>query len=1250
MEGWVRRRADLRQWIWNTRYLVLDPRTGLLHYFGKESDRRPRRTYLLHSGCNVTDPVNKDGDDAEGSFWSFKLTLTKPGRGSSGGGTAAPSAGTGNTSATSTSPDAQQSPASQHARYVFDDYDEDTLADRDTEEEFHDALDSHRQQQHLRGANGDITTAATTTNPQAQAHLQPPAGNNNTEAKQQQHQQYQQQGQRRLGESGPGQRVSVNGTPAPVDKDVSVEQLQPQQQPAPPSSPVARPKSPSTANTGTRGRSKSSPLTRDVSTPELQPRRLQHQQQRQQQEEPQQPQHQQQPQQQQQEEPRPQQGRDKAASSPPPPQAAAQIIGSMTAAAMLATPPPQPGKKPAKVVKSGAVLELGVNSRKEAEQWVVALRTAMQRNPEAATARTATPPPQGTATTTTTASATPTATAGAVRDEQQRKKRRGRFLRRQRSTPSTERTAAQQYTEAAAQPHAQHRHRRTSSADGAGTGGDGGDGEDGEDGEVEEAQARGAVATATGTAPTMRAAAGATDDDDDDDGGYNGLGGGGLGRMSMHAEDLGSVPEQLQELVDHRNDESPLRAVNVVVHDVVSGLTVYREVEEVPSVAQYHATIEADNRHTLRRMAATVIVLLACYLLLEHGLSVVSVATALCAAGGVYWLLHHGPRRLTRAGGLGGSPFASSSPPSSSSSKATTTTSSSSASRRARNRTPVYVAGHSVRGTPKEVHAALMSVRDGRVLWDGANISVTVLEKQDKHVDIVHMVQRPVKAWPFWCQPRDCVCLRYWAREADGSYVIVLQSTEHPAAPPRQGTVRADVLQWTFLICPMKPEYAERDHVVRKSYVVETVQYNPNWLTTWKVIPPINSFLFIRPMMTNLLSLSEYMASRDFVDAVTRGRIAADETDLAFLSPSASHVPRGLGGGGASDGDVSDGGDDEAEGEAEGSGGGGRGVKQRRKRKQRSTHSSSSGSSGDGRGGRGGRGGRKQRQRGAASRRPPSFFEPPQFPVGEDGTMHNIPLLACTTPTNEWKEPFCCKFRVRGPDYLETRVKVTAEPALFHLVAVDKFSFEDPSEQTHIAPRSSKCKFDPSLTAGELAAAYTLVVCITPPSTRNISIVLYFRPLDPHWRHRNPRFTRLFDRFVEGDDAYRNARFKLLPDIVKGPLVLRSALRSRPAIPGKKVPIGYYRGDNWFEIDIDVSKAGKAKFITSLALPIAKSIVVDLGFLIEGQSPEELPEQIMGAIRFNKMDLSQLTRIPAGGALDGEEGEEEAKGKESSSQ
>lgn len=287
------------------------------------------------------------------------------------------------------------------------------------------------------------------------------------------------------------------------------------------------------------------------------------------------------------------------------------------------------------------------------------------------------------------------------------------------------------------------------------------------------------------------------------------------GLSQLEPEDLGSVPEQLQDLVDHRNDEFPLRDVNVVVDDVISGLTVYREVDDLPSVAQHHATISSYNEWVIRRFIAVTAAMVALLVLLIHGPALSSLLVFAGGVGSMCWLLYDHRQGTTYR------------------------------------RIPVYVAGHSVRGTPNEVHSALMSVKDGRVLWDGANISVTVLERQDQHVDIVHMVQKPVFRWPFWYQPRDCVCLRYWAREADGSFVIVLQSTEHPAAPPRPDTVRADVLQWTFLICPMKPEYSERDHIVRQSYVIETVCiYDLIRHTSCFFFPPkFSSTFYCRPSL-----------------------------------------------------------------------------------------------------------------------------------------------------------------------------------------------------------------------------------------------------------------------------------------------------------------------------------------------------------------------------------------------------------------
>lgn len=40
-----------------------------------------------------------------------------------------------------------------------------------------------------------------------------------------------------------------------------------------------------------------------------------------------------------------------------------------------------------------------------------------------------------------------------------------------------------------------------------------------------------------------------------------------------------------------------------------------------------------------------------------------------------------------------------------------------------------------------------------------------------------------------------------------------------------------------------------------------------------------------------------------------------------------------------------------------------------------------------------------------------------------------------------------------------------------------------------------------------------------------------------------------------------------------------------------------------------------------------KSLVIDLGFVLEGQRPEELPEALLGAFRLNHMDCTQAKRI-----------------------
>lgn len=48
---------------------------------------------------------------------------------------------------------------------------------------------------------------------------------------------------------------------------------------------------------------------------------------------------------------------------------------------------------------------------------------------------------------------------------------------------------------------------------------------------------------------------------------------------------------------------------------------------------------------------------------------------------------------------------------------------------------------------------------------------------------------------------------------------------------------------------------------------------------------------------------------------------------------------------------------------------------------------------------------------------------------------------------------------------------------------------------------------------------------------------------------------------------------------------------------------------------------------TGMVRGATKSLVIDLGFVLEGQRPEELPEALLGAFRLNHLDCGQAKRI-----------------------
>lgn len=159
---------------------------------------------------------------------------------------------------------------------------------------------------------------------------------------------------------------------------------------------------------------------------------------------------------------------------------------------------------------------------------------------------------------------------------------------------------------------------------------------------------------------------------------------------------------------------------------------------------------------------------------------------------------------------------------------------------------------------------------------------------------------------------------------------------------------------------------------------------------------------------------------------------------------------------------------------------------------------------------------------------------------------------------------------------------------------------------------------------GEFLKTFVLAVNLQIPGRDQHSAVFYFateqnRPLEPG---------SLLYRFVHGDDSYRNSRFKIVNRMIKGPWIVKTAVGNYSAcLLGKALNCYYHKGPNYLEIDVDIGSSAIATAILHLALGYVTSVSIDMGFLVEAETAEELPEKLFGAVRICQMEMSSATFV-----------------------
>ena len=261
------------------------------------------------------------------------------------------------------------------------------------------------------------------------------------------------------------------------------------------------------------------------------------------------------------------------------------------------------------------------------------------------------------------------------------------------------------------------------------------------------------------------------------------------------------------------------------------------------------------------------------------------------------------------------------------------------------------------------------------------------------------------------------------------------------------------------------------------------------------------------------------------------------------------------------------------------------------------------------------------------------------------GVMTNHPP---SLRLDAWSEIFAHSFMVRGANYLNDSKKVCSESSLFQLLTVDLVcssapNFQGlcshPNERIQLALQKEKdtgIKQLPSFVfAVNLcvpAAASTTPTGTTPVKSPNKSkttncyhLVAYFGIEDISiitTNHQKTAIGRLCHQFFFGDcDKFRDTTFKLIPRIAEGNFVVKKAVGSKPSILGKKLRQYYIRTDRFMELIVDIGSDSVATRIVKLALGYAKSLTVDMMFVLEGATNDTLPERILGGVRVKEIDF-----------------------------
>ncbi|CBI37373.3 unnamed protein product, partial [Vitis vinifera] len=472
-----------------------------------------------------------------------------------------------------------------------------------------------------------------------------------------------------------------------------------------------------------------------------------------------------------------------------------------------------------------------------------------------------------------------------------------------------------------------------------------------------------------------------------------------------------------------------------------------------------------------------------------------------------------------------------------------------------------------VEATCEEIFELVMSMDGKRFEWDCSFQDGSLVEEVDGHTAILyHRLQ--LDWFPMFVWPRDLCYVRYWRRNDDGSYVVLFRSREHENCGPQPGFVRAHLESGGFNISPLKPRNGRPRTQVQHLLQIDLKGWGAGYISSFQQH-------CLLQVLNSVAGLREWFSQTDERNAQPRIPVMVNMASASVTSKK-NQKPQEYSDQSNATGRNSMMMDEDSDEDEEFQ------VPER----EQEAYSMSL----------------QNEVKGTA------MEEEPQDKIDVSCFSGNLRRDDRDKGRDCWTISDGNNFRVRCKHFFYDKTKIPAGKHLMDLVAVDWF--KDSKRIDHVARRQG-CAAQVASEKG----LFSIIINLQVPGSTHYSMVFYFVS-------KELVTGSLLQRFVDGDDEFRNSRLKLIPSVPKGSWIVRQSVGSTPCLLGKAVDCNYIRGPKYLEIDVDIGSSTVANGVLGLVCGVITTLVVDMAFLVQANTVDELPERLIGAVRVSHVELS----------------------------